>query len=346
MPSLPRSRILPALTLAALLPAAATAQDPPDPHCVLTIPETVELGDTWTTCVQAPAGWLAFVLIGGSAGPMESQYGTLSLGAPILDTWPLLIGPTGEECVDHLAHCETWLVGMTGWFQFVAIDPQIQQPSVGDYCLSNAATLTVIDGDCIEPGDFATFTPGGWGAGCSGNNPGCLRDEWFDEVFPLGLVIGDQDGVDGDADCALLLTSSAAVEAFLPSGGTAGKLKKDLIDPVKKTSAGVLAGQLVAATLNVEFDAYGALDALKGKDGVKLADLVYAGGVDDALLGKTVAEVLELANGVISKELAVPVDVDGDGDGDVGYADLAEALTVLNENFDDGLVDNGNLELP
>jgi hypothetical protein len=286
------------------------------------------------------------VLIGGTAGPMESQYGTLSLGPPILDTWPLLIGPTGEECVEHLAHCETFLIGMTAWFQFVAIDPQIQQPSVGDYCLSNAATLTVEDGVCIEPGDFATFTMGGWGTGCSGNNPGCLRDEWFDDVFPFGLVIGDQGGVDGDGACALVLTSSAAVEAFLPSGGTAGKLKKDLVNPVKKTPAGVLAGQLVAATLNVGFDSFGALDALKDKDGVKLEQLVYVGGVDDALLGKTVADVLALANGAISKELTVPIDVDGDGSGDVGFAELAEALTVLNENFDDGTVNNGNLELP
>ena len=94
--------------------------------------------------------------------------------------------------------------------------------------------------DC---GQFRTQTQGGWGSSASGNNPGAYRDLHFDQAFPNGLSIG--------CDFTLTLTSSEAVQEFLPSGGTASQLTEDLIDPFGYEN--VLAGQLVAIRLSIKF---------------------------------------------------------------------------------------------
>ena len=33
-------------------------------------------------------------------------------------------------------------------------------------------------------GQFTTFSQGGYGTNCNGNNPGCYRDAHFDAAFP------------------------------------------------------------------------------------------------------------------------------------------------------------------
>lgn len=204
---------------------------------------------------------------------------------------------------------------------------------------NDSADLTVdfgYDQDCeIGSRDFVTFTQGGWGTECSGGNPGCLRDAHFAAVFPAGLVIGDQDGPDGDGFHALLLTTSQAVEDFLPAGGTSGVLDRDETD-VTSTSAGVFAGQLVAATLSVAFDDAGVFDFMKDQTATKLGDLYFISGVHSKLIGLTVDELLGFANGAISGELPVPVDVNGDSIGDVSLSQLNTALDKLNKCFVDG----------
>jgi FkbM family methyltransferase len=47
-------------------------------------------------------------------------------------------------------------------------------------------------------GQFTTFTQGGYGTSCNGNNPGCYRDANFAGAFPNGLVIGTHDGEFGE----------------------------------------------------------------------------------------------------------------------------------------------------
>lgn len=309
--------------------------------CQLLMPSTVELGETWNTCIIAPPDTAAFLLVAGDDGPTFTKFGPLSVGAPLLAVYVIAVGPTGQECFDHLVHCEADLVGMTGFFQFVDIDPS--DPS--QFCVSNPATLTVLDGNCVEPGDFVTYTQGGWGSKCAGGNPGCLRDEFFPSVFPNGLVIGDEDGPDGDAFFALLFTNSLAIQDFLPAGGSPGILDEDETNP-DHSDAGVFAGQLVSAVLSVEFDSAGAFDAIKAQTSVHLGDLVFASGVDSDLIGMTVSEVIDLCNDVISGEEPAPVDLDGDGQADVTVSDLNDALNALNGNFDNGVVDNGVLELP
>lgn len=137
----------------------------------------------------------------------------------------------------------------------------------------------------IQPGDFCTYTQGGWGAACAGNNPGCIRDTNFSVVFQNGLFIGQgvtwtgaspNNGTNGTLDgvepWAAKWTSSSAIENYLPAGGSAGRLTADLVNPTS-TSSRVLDGQLVAATLNAAFNRAG---VLVGNDAsTKLADLNF-----------------------------------------------------------------------
>jgi len=329
------------MALLLLVAPRAAAQESGTPACQLLMPSTVQLGETWNTCMIAPANTVAFLLIAGDDGPTPTKYGPLSIGPPLLAVYVIAIGPTGMECFDHLVHCDPNLVGMVGFFHFVDID----QSDPTQFCVSNPATLTVLDGDCVEPGDFVTYTQGGWGTECDGGNPGCLRDEHFDSVYPHGVIVGDQDGPDGDNDYALLFTNSLAVQDFLPAGGPPDVLDGDETNP-QHSEAGVFAGQLLAAMLNVDFDAAGVFDSIKADDSIHLGDLVFAQGVDSDLIGMTVNEVIHLSNKVISGEESAPVDLDGDGDDDVSLADLSDALGAVNENFDGGVVDNGVLELP
>jgi hypothetical protein len=202
--------------------------------------------------------------------------------------------------------------------------------------------VSVIDGLC--DGDMIGFTQGGWGTVCSGGNPGCRRDAWFPTVFPNGVVIGDSDGIDGDKCYAVRFTSSAAVERFLPAGKTPSILKADATNPAS-SAAGVFAGQLLAAKLNVGFDDAGAFDEDKARDDLKLGDLVFVGGVDADLIGWTVRDLIDLADEAIRGAFGKSgIDLDGDGSADVVIADLSTALDVFNNEFGDG-GRNGNLGL-
>lgn len=330
------------LALAVAAPARAGDCDcVGTPGYVLTMPETVGIGENFTTCIEAPAGSVALILISGDSGPLITKYGTLCVGYPFLTYWVVAVPASGQLCLDHLVECDHDVIDFTGYFQFAAFGP-----TPGQVGLSNSQCLTAVNsGTCdIHEGDFYSYTMGGWGSTCNGNNPGCIRDANFPSVFPNGLILGDQDGDDADGEHALVLTSSLAVDQFLPDGGPSQPLADDETD-VLNSSAGVLAGQLVAATLTVAFDDAGVFDGVKAVTG-KVGDLVYVGGVHSALMGVSVRDVLDMANLGISGAELEPLDVDGDNVGDVMLSDLATALAVLNENFDNGNTNNGNLGYP
>lgn len=331
------------MSLRSLLFAAACATAPlhaGDDTCTLSTDPTVEVGDTFEICITAPAGDMVFLIISATEGPTPTAFGTFDVGLPPIVTYVFPMPAIPTLCIDHVAHCDPSIVGLTGYFQFLALDMQS-----GESCISNQTSVTVIDDECTEPGDFATFTQGGWGTSCNGDNPGCFRDAHFDSVYPNGLVIGDPDGVDGDAERALVLTSSAAVEALLPNGGPAKPLGDDESDPTK-SAAGVLAGQLVAARLNVDYDDAGATDAIKAKDTIHVGDLAYVSGVHTKLIGMRVREVVDVAERVFSGALGTTVDVDEDGTLDVSLGDLVTALDVFNNNFVDGTTDDKHFTVP
>ncbi len=173
----------------------------------------------------------------------------------------------------------------------------------------------------LAAGDFCSFTQGGWSAPCSGSNPGCRRDAGFATAFPTGLRLGDPSGPDGPTSgWTALFNSATAIDAFLPAGDRPAPLDADHVDPLS-TAAGNLAGQLVAAHLNL------------GIAGLP-ADLEFVACVDESLEGLTVGEIVDLADLVVSGQI-VP---DGPSP-----SDLTTALTALNENFDNCKVNRGCL---
>jgi hypothetical protein len=100
-----------------------------------------------------------------------------------------------------------------------------------------------------------TFTIGGWGTSCPGDvsnyHPGCIRDNYWGVVFGTdSVMIGHPDGFTAK------WSSSQAVADFLPNGSTAGVLDQNYVDPLS-TSAGVLASQILALRLNVEYSCAG-----------------------------------------------------------------------------------------
>jgi hypothetical protein len=161
-------------------------------------------------------------------------------------------------------------------------------------------------GDC---GPHKTFTQGGWGAVPSGNNPGVYLHANFDAAYPSGLTIGCGDNT-------LSFNSAQEITDFLPEGSTASALP----------NLTVLTGQLVAASLNVGFDSYDANFA--GSD-VVLGDMFTDA---EGFEGMTISEILAAANEVI-----------GGCSDEFEYAALNAVLTTINENFDNGTVDNGHL---
>ena len=162
---------------------------------------------------------------------------------------------------------------------------------------------------------FTTFTQGGWGSP-SNSTPGKIRDLYFSTIFPSGLTVG--------GNFTIKLTSATAVKNYLPDGTTPAVLTQNYIDPT--TSINVLAGQLTALKLNIYFDAAGKI----GTNSTDLGALIIATG---PFTGMTVNAFLSLAEQAL-------------GGGSLSGFTLSQyndAATAINENFDNGTVDNGFL---
>ena len=171
--------------------------------------------------------------------------------------------------------------------------------------------------------DHRTQTPGGWGSGASGNNPGAYRDLNFDLAFPEGIHIG----CFGSEGHCLYLTSAKAVENFLPAGGKPAVFTiRDVIDPTAKEMKNSLASHMVALALSLGFDAY---DPDFSASGTALGDLVVACGPFQRY---TVYEVFSIANDVI-----------GGCRDDYAANDIYDVVYRINENFVDGIMNNGFL---
>ena len=178
---------------------------------------------------------------------------------------------------------------------------------------------------CDEPPEepecegWRTQTQGGWGAAAHGDNPGVYRDTNFDSCIGT-LVAGDSAGY------TLTLTSAEAVEAFLPQGGTASALSEDEED-VTVSSGGVLAGQVVALSLSVAFDACD--PDFSEQDGA-LGDLVAQSGDCE---GMSASDILAAGNCVLS----------GRSDCGVDASTINECLSDANESHVDGTDSSGYL---
>lgn len=163
---------------------------------------------------------------------------------------------------------------------------------------------------------FVTYTQGGWGSK-DNSGPGSIRAANFASVFPSGLTIGSGSN-------KATFTSSTAIKNYLPAGGTASALTGNLTNPTS-TSAGVLGGQITALTINVYFDSAGVI----GPNPQKLGNLVFSSGT---FAGMTVYQFLAIANQAL-------------GGASTGYtfSQINDAATKINENFDNGSSNNGDL---
>ncbi len=202
--------------------------------------------------------------------------------------------------------------------------------SINNVCATNSLTVAVLDfNGCSIDYNFGsitcnsgcdplkTFTQGGWGAVPNGANPGVYLHANFDAAFPNGLTIGCTN--------TLILTSAQAITDWLPSGTTpsvlpAGNMTDDL------SYDNVFAAQLVAATLNVGFDAY---DDNFTPSADLLGNRYFTTGT---FAGWSLNEVIEEANNVI-----------GGCSSNYSEADLNSALDVANNNYDNGTQNNGAL---
>lgn len=208
---------------------------------------------------------------------------------------------------------------------------------------------------------FHTYSQRAWGDPCvDADAPACWLEQHFATLFPSGVVLGDLDGDDGDTDGehALVFDSADAVAAFLPIAADRplGTLSRTVRDPTPDGIGlgGALAGELLAAELNVAFDARGLMPTTMG--GTSLVELVFVDGVADPLVGRTVADVIALGHALLAgrdglgfddRAAAVPsLDLDGDGEPDASPRDVHAALAAFNGNFAQGALDAGRLAPP
>jgi SprB repeat len=168
---------------------------------------------------------------------------------------------------------------------------------------------------------YKTYTQGAWGANPCGGNAATFLQTNFAAVFPTGITIGCTN--------KLKFTTSTAIRNFLPSGGTAAALPSGtLINP--SCYSNVLAGQLLAATLNVKFDEYFSSFAPAAGN---LKNLVIASG---PFVGMTVQQLIDNANSKIGGCAAF----------NKTFAEYNTALTNVNATYDNGVVSGGFLACP
>lgn len=186
-----------------------------------------------------------------------------------------------------------------------------------------AASTVFAQNPCFPEG-CRTQTQGGWGTNCNGNNPGCIRDANFAIAFPSGLTIG---GI-----FTIHFSTSAAVNAFLPAGGTPNKLTANYSNPTT-TVAGVFAGQVTALALSLGFSEIGVTGFCD------LGSLYYISAIPsetNPFVGMTVAELFELANEVLGgNTAALPLGST--------VSDLNDVIDHINQNYVDGTQDLGYL---
>ncbi|MCK5413706.1 MAG: lamin tail domain-containing protein [Candidatus Pacebacteria bacterium] len=173
--------------------------------------------------------------------------------------------------------------------------------------------------DFLASDGFRTQTQGGWGTRGNGQNPGVYRNANFEDAFPSGMTIGDN-----ATEYYAHFSSSLDVENFLPSGGTAGFFEGNYLNSIKKTEAGILAGQVVALSLNVGFDNFDSDFSLNES---KFQDF-YANSAGSLCENMTVGEVLAEANLILSQQ---PVTT-------LTPSESNECVSEINEKFNDGLV--------
>jgi hypothetical protein len=200
---------------------------------------------------------------------------------------------------------ETLIKDVNRWYYFI------------NYCTQKCVTPPY---EC--PCQFKTYTQGGYGAPPHKGNPAAFLKNNFATCFPDGVTIGCSNGY------TLKLTTAQAVMDFLPQGKMPFWLQQNYENPGSGNIT-VLAGQLVTAKLNVGFD------NCKAKFGAPPCHLANATFIDGIFAGKTIQEVIDIADQVI-----------GQCSNTYSPSQVNDALTQVNENYDNGTTDKGYFNCP
>jgi hypothetical protein len=167
--------------------------------------------------------------------------------------------------------------------------------------VSGEACQNIVMASCPEM--FCAFGCWDWASSClDGPNreistaPGCIRDTYFDEIFPDGVRIGRSDGPDR---YEVLWTSAAAVEQYMCGYGIPIPLYENSVNP-GRLELGVLAAELLALRLNREYSCYGAFSGLGYDPGESCYGNYVLPGYMDEFAGLTVDALLAVADDAIS----------------------------------------------
>lgn len=117
---------------------------PTDGYSLL-MPGTVEIGEWFPICVEAPANYVVFLMVSAGQGPLATQWGDICLDFPFIAIFPFVMPDVPELCFEHFVYCDPGLLGMIGYFQFLALDL-----GTGTGGVSNQMWLNVTDGPCDD----------------------------------------------------------------------------------------------------------------------------------------------------------------------------------------------------
>lgn len=149
-----------------------------------------------------------------------------------------------------------------------------------DFNLTAKSTKVVV---LCDLSGFTTYSKGGWGSPPAGNNPGALRDQYWDQVYPDGMVVGDPNNY------TITFSSGSDVRNYLPGGGQPQVLSKSWVNPGKRDKLGNMADQIIAARLNRDYNAAGFLGV---NPNYTLGELVF---LDGPFANMSVNDFLDMA---------------------------------------------------
>lgn len=185
--------------------------------------------------------------------------------------------------------------------------------------------------DTFTTGEFVSYTQADWNSDAPAST---LLQNYFEYVYaPNGFSL------DVGIGLSISFDSASAVQAYIPTPGTAGVLTSDQLDP-NVTAAGIFGGSVTALALDVDFSAYG---ALHGTSSTPFGNLRITGFNPNS-------EYFDLDGMSVSAFLVVVETALGGGSTD-GYtiADLDLIAAQITDGFEDGNVSqfaNDHLEGP
>lgn len=205
---------------------------------------------------------------------------------------------------------------------------------------ANASADDVGKGDGAKKNALVTYNMEDWGGGPDAKDQAHkILKQNFDAAFPKGLRIG-KDKKSNDLN-SFTFESAEEVRKVLPVRGEPGVMSDSNKEGLK--SAGGLAGQLIAAKLNVAFDGMGAMGQTKASGETPLSGRILKGKVAKKLKGMTVRELIAVSDKAISGKFGAKakasdkiVDLDGDDKPDTTLRALREALNLVNNSYQKG----------